>query len=180
MKTLIILNTILFINFNLRLIITLNYLYLNVFISPLKQLIYLIIYIILITINILIIKQYISINLFILLIIFIRGLLILFSYFISLINNIIIKNNILNLFYLNLFFIILTLINLKKQLFFTLKNINFNFIKNNKIIIIKKFFLKPNFFILLIFIIFLIIILLIITKICLIEYKNLRRKKWKK
>ena len=88
MKTLLILNFILFINLNINLILIINYFYINIFYSPFKQLIYLISYIIFITINTLILKQNFSINLFILIIIFIRGILIIFSYFISLINKI--------------------------------------------------------------------------------------------
>nr|YP_010934963.1 NADH dehydrogenase subunit 6 [Bombus filchnerae]QTZ18844.1 NADH dehydrogenase subunit 6 [Bombus filchnerae]WKW52611.1 NADH dehydrogenase subunit 6 [Bombus filchnerae] len=180
MKILMIFNMFLLMNFYMNMMMTFNYLYLNIFISPLKQLIYLIMYMIFMTINILILKQYISMNLFILLIIFISGLLVLFSYFISLINNMTMKNNMLNLIYLNSFFIILMMIFMKQQLFFFLKNLNFNYMKNNKNMIIKKFFLEPNFYILFMFIIFLVMMLFIMTKICLIKYKNLRSKKWKK
>lgn len=179
MKILLILNYFLTINININIILIINYFYLNIFISPLKQLIYLIFYIIYITINILILKQIISLNLFILLIIFIRGILIIFSYFICLINKITKKNNYFNLFLLNIIILII-FINSYNQIKIIFKNLNFNYIKNNKNNIIKKLYLKPNYCILLIFIIFLIIILLIITKICYIKNKNLRAKKWKK
>lgn len=180
MKTLLILiNYFIFLNINLNLILILNFFYLNIFFSPLKQLIYIIFYIIFITINILILKQIISLNLLILLIIFISGILIIFSYFICLINNIPNKNNYSKLFIINLTILFIIIFQLT-QINLILKNFNFNFIKNNKLNIIKKLYLKPNYFILLIFIIFLITILLIITKICYIKNKNLRAKKWKK
>lgn len=179
MKILLIINYLLSINLNINLILIINYFYLNIYITPLKQLIHLISYILLITINILILKQSISLNLFILLIIFVRGILIIFSYFISLINNLSKKNNYFNLFILNSIILIIILISINQTKIF-IKNLNFNYLKNNKINNVKKLYLKPNYCILIIFIIFLILILLIITKICYIKNKNLRAKKWKK
>jgi hypothetical protein len=92
MKTLLItIIHLLIFNINLNLILIINYFYLNIFLSPLKQLIYLIYYILFITLNILMLKQIISLNSFILIIILIRGILIIFSYFICLINKILKK-----------------------------------------------------------------------------------------
>nr|DBA43907.1 TPA_asm: ND6 [Bombus perplexus] len=179
MKTLLILNYIMSMNLNINLMLIMNYFYLNILFSPLKQLMYLISYIILMTINILMFKQMISLNLFMLLIIFISGILIMFSYFISLINKMSKKNNYFNFFLLN-FMMMMTLMISLNQIKMIMKNLNFNFQKNNKINIIKKLYLKPNYYILLMFIIFLIMMLLIMTKICYIKNKNLRAKKWKK
>lgn len=180
MKTLLItLNLFIFSNINLNLILILNYFYLNIFASPIKQLTYLIFYIIFISINVISLKQVISLNIYILIIIFIRGILIIFSYFISLINKISKKNSYLKLSLFNLLLLISIFLQFK-QIDFIIKIYNFNFNKNNKLNTIKKLYLKPNYFILLIFIIFLIFILLITTKICYIKNKNLRAKKWKK
>jgi glucan phosphoethanolaminetransferase (alkaline phosphatase superfamily) len=176
MKILIILTLLISLNLNIRILIILNYIYLNIFTSPLKQLIYLIVYIIFITINILISKQNISLSLFILIIIFIRGILILFSYFIRLVNNLSIKSNHKKLIFLNIVILILSIIQ-TIQLKIILKNLFLNYKKNNKNNIIKKLYLKPNIYILLIFIIFLILLLLLIVKICNIKHKNLRIKK---
>nr|DBA43686.1 TPA_asm: ND6 [Bombus ladakhensis] len=164
---------------NLNLMLIMNYFYLNIFMSPLKQLMYLIFYIIFMSMNILTLKQIISLNVFMLLIIFISGILIMFSYFICLINKMTKKNNYLKLSLLNLLIFTSMLIQFK-QINLIIKNYNFNFIKNNKLNIIKKLYFKPNYFILLMFIIFLIFMLLIMTKICYIKNKNLRAKKWKK
>lgn len=179
MKTLLILNFILLINLNINLILIIYYFYINIFYYPLKQLICLIFYIIYITLNTLIIKQNFSINLYILIIIFIRGILIIFSYFIRLINKIKKNNNKSKILILNSL-ILLTIIFQIYQIKIILKHLNFNFYKNNKFKIIKNLYYKPNHLILLIIIIFLIFILLIITKICYIKNKNLRTKKWKK
>nr|DBA43517.1 TPA_asm: ND6 [Bombus citrinus] len=156
----------------------LNYMYLNMFTSPLKQLMYLIVYMIFMTINILISKQNISLSLFILMIIFISGMLILFSYFISLVNNLSIKSNHKKLIFLNMVILTLSMIQ-TMQLKMMLKNLFLNYKKNNKNNIIKKLYLKPNIYILLMFIIFLILLLLLMVKICNIKHKNLRMKKWK-
>jgi hypothetical protein len=180
MKTLliIIIYFILF-NINFNLLIIINYFCINIFFSPLKQLIYLIYFILFITINILTLKQIISLNLIILIIIFISGILIIFSYFICLINKISKKKNLYKLIFLNILIFSFIIIQFT-QIKIILKNYNFNFFINNKINIIKKLYLSPNYRILSIFIIFLIIILFIISKICYIKNKNLRSKKWKK
>nr|DBA43530.1 TPA_asm: ND6 [Bombus bifarius] len=179
MKTFMIIFFLLFMNTSINLILILNYLYMNTFMSPMKQMLYLIFYIIFMTMNIVTYKQMISLNLYILLIIFISGILILFSYFISLINKPMKKTNHFNLFYLNLIFM-MTFLFLMNNYKMNMKMFNFNYNKNNKMYNIKKLYLKPNYWILLVFIIFLIIMLLIMTKICYIKNKNLRAKKWKK
>nr|DBA43946.1 TPA_asm: ND6 [Bombus terricola] len=179
MKTLLILNFILFMNLNINLMLIIYYFYMNIFYYPLKQLICLIFYIIYMTLNTLIMKQNFSMNLYILMIIFISGILIMFSYFISLINKM--KNN--NNMFKMLIFNSLILLNMIFQIYqikIILKHLNFNFYKNNKFKIIKNLYYKPNYLILLMIIIFLIFMLLIMTKICYIKNKNLRTKKWKK
>nr|DBA43777.1 TPA_asm: ND6 [Bombus picipes] len=167
-------------NLNINLLLIMNYFYLNIFTSPLKQLIYLIFYVIFMTMNILMYKQMISLNLFMMLIIFISGILIMFSYFISLINKSSKKNNYFNLLLLNTMMLLISMISMTQTNKMILKNFNFNYNKNNKMNIIKKLYLKPNYYMLLMFIIFLIMILLIMTKICYVKNKNLRSKKWKK
>nr|ALO64614.1 NADH dehydrogenase subunit 6 [Bombus lapidarius] len=180
MKTLLIMiNLFMFSNLNLNLMLIMNYFYLNIFLSPLKQLMYLIFYIIFMSMNIFMLKQNISLNVFILLIIFISGILIMFSYFICLINKMSKKNIYLKLSLLNLL-IFLSMIMQFKQIKFIIKNYNFNFMKNNKLNIMKKLYFKPNYFILFLLIIFLIFMLMVMTKICFIKNKNLRAKKWKK
>nr|QBP33739.1 NADH dehydrogenase subunit 6 [Bombus pyrosoma] len=173
------LNLLMFSNMNLNLMLIMNYFYLNIFASPMKQLTYLIFYIIFMSINIISLKQIISLNIYILMIIFISGILIMFSYFISLINKMSKKNNYLKLSLFNLLILMSIIIQLK-QIDFIMKLYNFNFNKNMKLNSIKKLYLKPNYIILLMFIIFLIFMLLITTKICYIKNKNLRAKKWKK
>nr|DBA43803.1 TPA_asm: ND6 [Bombus supremus] len=163
----------------MNLMLILNYFYMNIFLSPLKQLMYLIFYIIFSSMNLLTLKQTISLNIYILLIIFISGILILFSYFISLINNMSKKNNYFKLTLLNLLMLFIMIIQMK-QFKMIMKNSTLNYKKNNKMNNIKKLYLKPNYFILLMLIIFLIFMLLIMTKICYIKNKNLRAKKWKK
>nr|DBA43621.1 TPA_asm: ND6 [Bombus melanopygus] len=167
-------------NLNINLMLIMNYFYSNIFISPLKQLMWLIFYIIFMTMNILLLEQNISLNLFMLIIIFISGMLIMFSYFISLINKMWMKNNLTNLMILNLMIMILIFTNLLNNIKMIMKNLNFNYYKNKKINIIKKLYLKPNYYILIMFILFLIMMLFIMTKICYIKNKNLRTKKWKK
>nr|QBP33713.1 NADH dehydrogenase subunit 6 [Bombus sibiricus] len=174
-----ILNYMLFLNMNFNLMLIMNYFYLNIFFSPLKQLMYLIFYMIFMTMNILTLKQMISLNLFILLIIFISGILIMFSYFICLINKMSKKNSYFKLMMFNTLMLLIMIIQLT-QIKMILKNFNFNYTKNIKHSIIKKLYLKPNNFILLMFIIFLIKMLVMMTKICHIKNKNLRAKKWKK
>nr|DBA43465.1 TPA_asm: ND6 [Bombus sylvicola] len=163
----------------MNLTLIMNYFYSNIFISPLKQLMWLIFYIIFMTTNILLMEQNISLNLFMLMIIFISGILIMFSYFISLINKMWMKNKSMSLLLLNSMILILIFINLLNYNKMIIKNLNFNYYKIKKINIIKKLYLKPNYYILIIFIIFLILMLLIMTKICYIKNKNLRAKKWK-
>nr|DBA43816.1 TPA_asm: ND6 [Bombus vosnesenskii] len=179
MKTLIILFFFLFLNLYINLILILNYFYMNSFITPLKQMLYLIFYIIFMSINTLMYKQMISLNLYILLIIFISGILILFSYFISLINKPSKKFNYLNLFIMYLILMLISLPMIYKYPI-NIKMLNFNYSKNNKIYNIKKLYLNPNYYILLMFIVFLVMMLFIMTKICYIKNKNLRAKKWKK
>nr|ATE47037.1 NADH dehydrogenase subunit 6 [Bombus breviceps] len=180
MKTLLIfLNYLMFLNMNLNLMLIINYFYLNIFFSPLKQLSYLIFYMIFMMINILTLKQMISLNLYILMIIFISGILVLFSYFICLINNMSKKIKYFKLMIINSIFIFMMLFQLK-QINMIMKNFNFNFFKNNKMNSINKLYLNPNYFMILLFIIFLIFMLMIMTKICYIKNKNLRAKKWKK
>nr|DBA43829.1 TPA_asm: ND6 [Bombus ussurensis] len=166
-------------NLNINLMIIMNYFYLNIFLSPMKQLIYLIFYTLFLSINILIFKQMMSMNIFMILIIFISGILILFSYFISLVNNPTKKNNYLKLISVNFLMMFLMAMQIK-QLKFLLKNLTFNWKKNNKSNNIKKLYIYPNYSILLSLISFLILMLIMMTKICLTNYKNLRAKKWKK
>nr|DBA43543.1 TPA_asm: ND6 [Bombus balteatus] len=179
MKTLLILNYLMFINMNINLLLIMNYFYLNIFYSPLKQLMYLIFYIVYMTINILMFKQNFSLNLYVLMIIFISGILIMFSYFICLINKISKKNNYMKIMFMNFLMLLLMMMNMK-QMNMMLKNLNFSYCNFKKLNIIKKLYLKPNYLILLKFIIFLIMMLFIMTKICYIKNKNLRTKKWKK
>nr|DBA43881.1 TPA_asm: ND6 [Bombus polaris] len=179
MKTLLILNYMMFMNMNFNLMMIMNYFYLNIFYSPLKQLMYLISYIIYMMMNIMVLKQNFSLNLYILMIIFVSGILIMFSYFICLVNNMSKKNKFMKIMFLNLLMFLMMMINLK-QMKMKFKNLNFNYYKNNKFNVIKKLYLKPNNFILLKFIIFLILMLFMMTKICYIKYTNLRVKKWKK
>nr|ALO64630.1 NADH dehydrogenase subunit 6 [Bombus sylvestris] len=178
MKILTLMTLLMSLNLNINLLMIFNYMYLNMYISPLKQLMYLITYMIFMTINILMSKQMISLNLFILMIIFISGMMILFSYFISLTNNLSMKSNHLKLIFMNMMILLISMIQMK-QFKILLKNFYFNYNKTNKFNIIKKLYLKPNFYILLMFIIMLIFMLLMMVKICNIEYKNLRSKKWK-
>nr|DBA43491.1 TPA_asm: ND6 [Bombus cullumanus] len=166
-------------NMNLNMMLIINYFYLNIFLSPLKQLMYLISYLIFMTINLLMLKQTISLNIFILLVIFISGILIMFSYFICLINNTSKKINLFKLFLLNLSMFSIMIIQYF-QMNLIIKTFNFNFSKMNKSSIIKKLYLNPNYYIMFMFIIFLIMMLFIMTKICHIKNKNLRAKKWKK
>nr|YP_010845370.1 NADH dehydrogenase subunit 6 [Bombus canariensis]QZO77409.1 NADH dehydrogenase subunit 6 [Bombus canariensis] len=179
MKTLLILNLMMYMNLNINLMLIIYYFYMNIFNSPLKQLIYLILYIIYMTFNILILKQNFSMNLYILMIIFISGILIMFSYFISLINKMKKKNNTYKMLILNSFILLIMIFQIY-QMKIILKHLNFNFYKNNKFKIIKNLYYKPNHLILLMIIIFLILMLFIMTKICYIKNKNLRTKKWKK
>nr|DBA43972.1 TPA: ND6 [Bombus confusus] len=178
MKTLIILYMFLFLNLNINLMLIINYFYLNIFSTPLKQLIYLISYSMFMTLNILIYKPSISMNLFILLIIFISGMMILFSYFICMLNNTLKKNNYFKLFYSNLllFIMFIQTMNMKNMI---LKNSNFNFSNNNnnKYHMIKKLYLTPNYMMLIMFIIMLILMLMYMTKMCYINNKPLRMKK---
>nr|DBA43608.1 TPA_asm: ND6 [Bombus impatiens] len=163
----------------MNLILIFNYIFFNTFSSPMKQLLYLILYIIFMAINSLMYKQMFSLNLYILLIIFISGILILFSYFISLINKLSKKYNFFSLLLMNLIMVMTSLFSINNyDMYF--KILNFNYYKNNKIFNMKKMYLEPNYYILLMLIIFLIIMLLIMTKICFIKNKNLRAKKWKK
>nr|ALK48405.1 NADH dehydrogenase subunit 6 [Bombus terrestris] len=178
MKTLLILNLMMYMNLNINLMLIIYYFYMNIFNSPLKQLIYLILYIIYMTFNTLILKQNFSMNLYILMIIFISGILIMFSYFISLINKM--KKKMMLMKYILNSFILLIMIFQIYQMKIILKYLNFNFYKNNKFKIIKNLYYKPNHLILLMIIIFLILMLFIMTKICYIKNKNLRTKKWKK
>nr|YP_009709982.1 NADH dehydrogenase subunit 6 [Bombus terrestris lusitanicus]YP_009709995.1 NADH dehydrogenase subunit 6 [Bombus terrestris terrestris]ALO64423.1 NADH dehydrogenase subunit 6 [Bombus terrestris]QFV14242.1 NADH dehydrogenase subunit 6 [Bombus terrestris lusitanicus]QFV14255.1 NADH dehydrogenase subunit 6 [Bombus terrestris terrestris] len=179
MKTLLILNLMMYMNLNINLMLIIYYFYMNIFNSPLKQLIYLILYIIYMTFNTLILKQNFSMNLYILMIIFISGILIMFSYFISLINKMKKKNNTYKMLILNSFILLIMIFQIY-QMKIILKYLNFNFYKNNKFKIIKNLYYKPNHLILLMIIIFLILMLFIMTKICYIKNKNLRTKKWKK
>nr|DBA43842.1 TPA_asm: ND6 [Bombus trifasciatus] len=179
MKTLIILNFLMAINLNINLMIIMNYLYLNIFLSPMKQLIYLIMYTLFLSTNILILKQKISLNILMILIIFISGFLILFSYFISLVNINTKKNNLMSLILINLVMIILIIMQ-TSQLSFLLKNMTFNWKKTNSSNNMKKLYLYPNYMILISIILFLILTLILMSKICSIMFKNLRSKKWKK
>nr|YP_002519430.1 NADH dehydrogenase subunit 6 [Bombus hypocrita sapporensis]ABY75181.1 NADH dehydrogenase subunit 6 [Bombus hypocrita sapporensis] len=179
MKTLLILNFILFMNLNINLMLIIYYFYMNIFHYPLKQLIYLIFYIIFMSFNNLIMKQNFSMNLYIFMIIFISGILIMFSYFISLINKMKKNNNISKMLILNSLIMLIMIFQIY-QIKIILKHLNFNFHKNNKLKIIKNLYYKPNNLILMMIIIFLILMLLIMTKICYIKNKNLRTSKWKK
>nr|DBA43569.1 TPA_asm: ND6 [Bombus haemorrhoidalis] len=180
MKTLMMLNFMMLMTLNMNLLFIMNYFYLNIFKSPLKQLFYLIFYIIYMSMNLLFIKQMISLNLFMLMIIFISGILIIFSYFVCLLNKSYIKTKSLkNSFFNTLMFLILIYIQINQIMFF-MKTFNFNYKKNYKINIISKLYMTPNYSMLLIIIFFLLIMLLLTTKICYIKNKNLRSMKWKK
>nr|DBA43699.1 TPA_asm: ND6 [Bombus nevadensis] len=165
-------------NLFINLILIINFFYLNIFSNPLNQLLMLIYYTIFMAINIMVFKSSISMSLFILLIIYISGMLILFSYFISMMNNISKKNNNLSnkLLFINMMLLILLLIQLE-NLKTTLKNLNYDFHYQKNFSMIKKLYLTPNILILILFIIMLILMLMITTKMCYINNKCLRMKK---
>nr|DBA43504.1 TPA_asm: ND6 [Bombus convexus] len=164
----------------MNLLLILNYFYLNISMFPTKQLFYLIIYTIFSSINIMILLPSMSLNLLIILIIFISGILVLFSYFICLLNNSNKKKttNISKLILINLMIIMISIIQLMNNKLL-LKNLNFNFhFPKNQMI--KKLYLTPNYFFMISFIIILIYMLFMVTKMCYIQEKPLRTYKWKK
>nr|YP_009714569.1 NADH dehydrogenase subunit 6 [Bombus waltoni]QGK86776.1 NADH dehydrogenase subunit 6 [Bombus waltoni] len=166
------------INMNINMILILNYYYMNIYSYPIKQLFYLIMYITFTSMNIMFLLPNMTLNLLIILIIFISGILVLFSYFICLLNNQNKKSNSLKLFLINLCFLLISIFqSMNNKLLF--KNFNFNFYyqKNQ---MIKKLYLTPNYFIMITFIIMLIYMLFLVTKMCYLEDKPLRTYKWKK
>lgn len=164
------------INLFFILIIILNLLLFDISFSPLNQLIYFIFFSIFISINIYLMKPLLLLFLFIILIIIIRGTMVLFSYFICLVNLQKIKKNKLKFYYFLLYLSIFISIFLyiKLNYLFILKD--FKIFDNSFNYSINKLFYFPNYLIFFFIILFIILILLISSKICYFKKKTLRNK----
>nr|WOF82972.1 NADH dehydrogenase subunit 6 [Tetragonisca angustula] len=158
------------------LIIMLNLLLFEISFNPLNQLIYFIFFSIFMSINIYLMKPMLLLFLFMILIIMISGTMVLFSYFICLVN--LQKMNKIKLksyYFLSYLFIFMSMfLYMKLNYLFMLKD--FKIFDNSFNYSMNKLFYFPNYLIFFFIILFMILMLLISSKICYLEKKTLRNK----
>nr|ALO64802.1 NADH dehydrogenase subunit 6 [Nomada flava] len=150
----------------------LNLYYYNIFLNPIKQMIFLIIYTILLSFYM---YTYMCSYLYsmLILIVYISGVMILFSYFISLLN-ISMKNN-----FKMLMFMIMTMILIILIIYYLMNNLNIKLFNDNLLYIkfmkIYYLYFYSNIIFLFMLIMFLIMMLYLSFKICFLKKKSLRK-----